>query len=250
MSGSGRGNQSAILRVLSKFREPEYATLAVLVLAIITALSYSWLRSYDIDLVGLASFVGFTTFVGAILRGARGRQDDRLLGEKRAQIEDLSQKKPNDPKLAWDLARITLEQYFNRNLDQTRLMFFLALLVMLAGFGLVVWATASAVHQPKVGGGSVVGVIAGVITQFIGATFMVMYRSTVQQASSFVAILERINAVGMAVQIIEGVPDTDPIYNSTRAEMARLLLQGTQAVPTLRTQSTSAKRTRAKRANE
>jgi hypothetical protein len=42
-------------------------------------------------------------------------------------------------------------------------------------------------------------------------------------------ILERINAVGMAVQIIEGVPGDNPLNFETKAEMARLLLQGTQA---------------------
>jgi hypothetical protein len=39
------------------------------------------------------------------------------------------------------------------------------------------------------------------------------------------AILEKINAVGMAVQIIESIPANDPLYVETRAAIAKQLLE-------------------------
>jgi len=41
----------------------------------------------------------------------------------------------------------------------------------------------------------------------IGVTFMVIYRSTMAQANQFMEVLERINTVGMAVQILDTIPN-------------------------------------------
>jgi len=48
------------------------------------------------------------------------------------------------------------------------------------------------------------------------------------QANTFMQVLERINTVGMAVQILDSIPDADAqLKNSTRAELVTLLLKGT-----------------------
>jgi hypothetical protein len=54
--------------------------------------------------------------------------------------------------------------------------------------------------------------------------FMVIYRSTMSQANGFMAVLERINTVGMAVQVLDSIEDSDPKKNDTRAQMIGLLL--------------------------
>jgi hypothetical protein len=54
---------------------------------------------------------------------------------------------------------------------------------------------------------------------------MVIYRSTMQQASSFVQILERINSVGMAIQILDSISENEQdLKNATRAELVKSLL--------------------------
>jgi hypothetical protein len=68
-----------------------------------------------------------------------------------------------------------------------------------------------------------VAAVAGIISQFIGATFMLIYRSTMAQANAFMLVLERINTVGMAVQVIDVMPN-DAEKNSVRADIAKLLL--------------------------
>jgi hypothetical protein len=73
-----------------------------------------------------------------------------------------------------------------------------------------------------------------VITEFIGATFLFIYRSTIQQASSYSRTLERINSVGMAMQILDTMPDgakPDDLKNKTKAALVELLIrQAHQAV--------------------
>jgi hypothetical protein len=76
-------------------------------------------------------------------------------------------------------------------------------------------------NTPKQGGSTVplATAIAGILSRFIGATILVIYRSTMQQASEFIAILERINTFGMALHVLDTIPE-----GIERASMAALLL--------------------------
>jgi hypothetical protein len=60
------------------------------------------------------------------------------------------------------------------------------------------------------------------LVEFIAATFLVIYRSTMDQARSYVAMLEKINAVGMSIQILDKIKtgETDKF----RAQLAMELL--------------------------
>lgn len=70
----------------------------------------------------------------------------------------------------------------------------------------------------------IVAAASGAITEFIGASFLVMYKSTVTQAKDYVTVLERINAAGMALQVLETVAKHDkPASNQARIEIAKEL---------------------------
>ncbi len=169
------------------------------------------------------------------------RYQETKLGERRNSIEQKVTEEPANPKLAWDLARVTLEQYFYRNLRQVSQIFVTAICVMLGGFVLILYGAWIAIHLPGSNDlPSKLTVLSGVITEFIAATFMLIYRSTLQQANTYMAILEKINAVGMAVQIIESIPSSDPLYTQTRAAMAKTLLESFKS---LHTESSPAPRT-------
>jgi hypothetical protein len=153
------------------------------------------------------------------------KRADVYLESQRVIYEQKAVEKPEDPKSAWDLARVTLEQYFNRNLQQVGMIFNVAVAVMLAGFLLIVAAVILAMKQASLG--SLAGELtaaSGIITEFISLTFMVIYRSTLRQANGYMAILERINAVGMAVQITESIPPIDPKFAESRASIANHLM--------------------------
>ncbi|MGC2329307.1 MAG: hypothetical protein WA604_21525 [Candidatus Sulfotelmatobacter sp.] len=133
---------------------------------------------------------------------------------------------PQQARFAWELARTKLEAYFDRNLELVRLVFFAAVLTMIAGFGLVGYGIILSLSRPETIKPSLVAAGSGILTEFIAATFMVIYRSTMLQAASYMSVLERINTVGMAVQILDSIPEESAaIKNETRASMTKQLLQ-------------------------
>jgi hypothetical protein len=72
---------------------------------------------------------------------------------------------------------------------------------------------------------SIVSAVSGIVVNFIGATFLVIYRSTMEQAKDYVAVLERINAVGMSVQILDKMDESDAkMRNQATSDIAKQLL--------------------------
>lgn len=153
----------------------------------------------------------------------RGSERDEAAKERIEAIETRAEKEPEKVRFAWELAQLKLEQYFDRNLTQLNYIFWISVFVMIVGFGVVVYGiTNSFAESPEV---SYLATVAGIITEFIGATFMLIYRSTVKQASTYTATLERINSVGMAVQILDSIPDGESeLKNRTKSELVCLLL--------------------------
>jgi hypothetical protein len=162
--------------------------------------------------------------------------------EQQVQIVRLEKKAEDEPdkvRPAWDLARATLEKYFQRNLYQVRMIFYVAVSVMIVGFGFVLWGVHTSVSYPEHVRVAIIASASGVITQFIGLTFMTIYRSTMLQAAQYMTILERINTVGMAVQILDSMKDeAGELKDTTRVDIIRLLL----ASPTARLSFTPRKR--------
>jgi hypothetical protein len=101
--------------------------------------------------------------------------------------------------------------------------FIVAIVVMLIGFLFVLSDVWLAIKSPGQNTAWIVA-ISAIITEFIGVTFMVIYRSTMARANRYVEVLERMNVVGMAVQVLEAIPEAESeLKNKTRAEMSRIL---------------------------
>ena len=155
-------------------------------------------------------------------------QRQKEIRDRQVRIGHLEQKAEQEPekvRYAWDLARAKLETYFDRNLNQVRLIFYIAVGVMVAGFGFILWGLRVAIANPDRFKVTLIASAAGVVTQFIGLTFMAIYRSTMLQAAQFMSVLERINTVGMAVQILDAMKDDlGDLKDATRVDIIRLLL--------------------------
>jgi hypothetical protein len=171
------------------------------------------------------AFLVFLFFAGAIyVVQNRIAEVRRKSDQKIADVEENAKQNPGKVKFAWDVARVKLEAYFDRNLIQVNLVFWVAVFVMMVGFTFVLAGIVLSYAQPKLWTTSLVAGVSGIITQFIGATFMVIYRSTMAQANEYMGILERINSVGMAVQMLDSLPEQSELKNDTRAAIAKLLL--------------------------
>lgn len=122
-------------------------------------------------------------------------------------------------------ARIKLESYIDRNLRQVASVYGLIIFVMTVGFVFVSIGVYRAYSYPESLGASIVAACSGILINFIGATFLVVYKATMAQAKDYVSILERINAVGMAAQIVENLGDNEQLKSETSAEISKELLK-------------------------
>lgn len=155
----------------------------------------------------------------------KSRQETKR-AEKIETVEKRAHEHPNETRAAWELARVKLESYLDRNLKQVRSIFWLTVFIMLVGFGLIGFGIFKVYESPDTFTASLISAVAGIIINFIGATFLILYRSTMSQAKDYVSILERINAVGMSVQILEKLEDDDTkLKQQTTANIALRLLE-------------------------
>lgn len=141
-------------------------------------------------------------------------------GERAAAEQTLDQS-------VWTLARTRLDAYFARNLQQINYIFVLSVIVMLLGFVVMLVGVGFAIFvRGTERTGAFLPTIAGLITQFIGATFLFVYRSTIQQAIRYVQTLERMNTVGMAMSVLDSIKQgsSEKLSDSTKASIALALL--------------------------
>ena len=155
-----------------------------------------------------------------------GARVDRRLTDRVRAAQKKTEESPDNAAPAWELAQATLDKYFHRNLNQIKWIFIFAVFVMLAGFGVILYGVGLAMN-PKGAEPSRIAALSGILTEFIGATFMWVYKSTIRQASGFMRVLERMNTVGMAIQVLDSMPgggEEGSLKNSTRARLVALLM--------------------------
>ena len=164
-------------------------------------------------LIGIAILIWF--YMETVLRA-----DEQEAIEARVQrAEDAVAAQPDKARPLWDLARSRLELYFERNLAQIRSIFWVTVVVMLAGFSMMGYGIVRAFEGANIQA-PILAAASGVLTEFIAATFLLIYRSIMSQASDYVRTLERINAVGMSIQIVDSITDEDTtLKNKFKADL-------------------------------
>ena len=151
------------------------------------------MRRDEVLRIALYAITALFPLIKVILDGIRARQKEKQTEEKVERIEERAEKEPEKIRFAWDLARTKLEAYFDRNLNQVKSIFWVSIFVMIVGFGFVAYGILRSLNDPQRITASYVASISGVITEFIGVTLMLIYRSTLQQAGTFMTVLERIS---------------------------------------------------------
>nr|MDZ8063814.1 element excision factor XisI family protein [Nostoc sp. EkiNYC01] len=191
---------------------------------------------YTYDFSGISAFLAFGGILGLIAWLVLDNLSDRLTYIAEASYQnaaDRAAQSPEKAKPAWDMATAKLEVYFNRNLQQIGWIFRLSVVVMLLGFGLVGFGITLAYQKPESITVAIIGGIAGIITQFIGATFLFIYKLTLAQASNYTKSLVKMNSVGMALQVLDGISEEDRLASkgelvNAKIELAKLILANAQ----------------------
>jgi hypothetical protein len=156
----------------------------------------------------------------AVTRSKAAQLRDEVIKKLEVQVE----KEPEKARPAWTLASEKLEAYLDRNLSQINYIFVATIVTMIVGFGFIGYGVMQSISNQGATSISLVSAVSGILTQFIGATFMAIYRSTMKQATSYMSVLERINSIGMAVQILDSITDDDQkLQNNTKADLVKLL---------------------------
>lgn len=198
--------------------------MSVFVLVIATTIPLFYGAPSSLGLVVIFGFVIWGLIFYVLASIARSIYDKLLLRRRISHYEDEVTKNPESARPAWDLASARLEQYVIRNLSHVSWIFVLILIVMTVGFVIIGCGVYHAINSGEVAS-SVVATSSGIIVEFIAATFLLIYKSTMKQAQRYVAMLERINAVGMSAQMIGRIDDSDPnLRNEARARLASALL--------------------------
>jgi putative ubiquitin-RnfH superfamily antitoxin RatB of RatAB toxin-antitoxin module len=170
--------------------------------------------------------VGMAGVSGTLFR--LGRENAANAAHRQARIQQLQTKadeQPEKSKYAWEVAREKLEDYFDKNIAQVKAVFIVAIVVMSIGFLFIGWGLCLAILNPDRVKVALIASASGIITQFIGLTFMVIYKSTMTQAGNYMTVLENINRVGMAVGILDSMKDdAGELKDATRVDIIRLLL--------------------------
>jgi nitrate reductase gamma subunit len=141
--------------------------------------------------------------------------------------KDKAQEKPEDPAAAWEVASNQLQEYLKINLKQIQSIYQLSITVMLIGFALIVTSIALAMLQPEENSPALVAGIGGVVTEFIGGTFLFVYRSALEQSRHYIQTLDKTSSVGVALKILEGIEKRgEPLkeVREARIAIAKLLI--------------------------
>jgi len=215
----------AVAKVIneSPYRKKIVGGIAIgaVLLAFVGGTVLLWTRNTDYS---LPFFVVAGVLVGVVLELiTRLEQAERSVTLEAVAQE--SREHPEKTKLAWDLARIKLEHYLDRNLSQVRSIYWLTVGVMLCGFALIVYGLQQSFSSTDKLAVSIVASASGVLVSFIGGSFLLIYRSILAQTKEYVGVLERINAVGMAVQVIDTMStDGAATRDKSIADLSKQLL--------------------------
>jgi hypothetical protein len=115
---------------------------------------------------------------------------------------------PNKIKPSWDMAYLTLQQYFEKNLQHINSIYRISINVMIVGFviiGLGIFIS----YFGKDKDISIISISSGILIEFIGATFLFIFKSTVKQALKYSRTLEKINNVGMSMKILDTIETSE-----------------------------------------
>lgn len=222
-----------------------YLTIITAVLGLTIASLFVGVAVYDILILIIAT-AGFMWIIlpqVLVLGDLTGRNDllspfgiapDLEAARKRVHEE------PEKVKYAWDLATAKLESYLAANLSQIRWLFRASMLVMFVGFLLLIIATWLALRDPQAITPALIAGVGGIITEFIGATFIVLYRSAIEHSANYIFTLDKTSSVGVAIQILDNISSSasdettaavDEKIIEAKIDVARLLLQGIGSQP-------------------
>jgi hypothetical protein len=143
--------------------------VAVFLLAILN--QYDVVPDADARVGAIGLLLAMIVIVLAIL-ALEGTREAEADARRRGEAEAQARQHPEEPRLAWEVARQKLKSYLDRNLAEVRSIFWLTLFVMLGGLGFVLYGLQRAFEAPDSRlSVAVVASASGVLISFIRGHF-------------------------------------------------------------------------------
>jgi hypothetical protein len=146
------------------------------------------------------------------------RQSAKRNGEKRiakveeklAEAEDQAKKNPQSSKPIWEMSYYQRERFIEINIKQNNDIFRLAFRMIVFGLILIILGLSRDFMYPSTDPNVAwAAVIAGLITQFIAATILVIFKLVFQQTMEYFKTVERMASIGVAMTMMDTLSDEE-----------------------------------------
>jgi hypothetical protein len=179
---------------------------------------------------GLLVFIIFIIIAKIEEDNKKKNTTDKITEKELEEAKEQIKNEPNKIKPSWDIAYLTLQQYFEKNLQHINSIYKISINVMIVGFiiiGLGIFIS----YFGKDKDISIISISSGILIEFIGATFLIIFKSTIKQALKYTKTLEKINNVGMSMKILDTIESSDLEKGEllkAKIEISKLLIENSK----------------------
>lgn len=142
--------------------------------------------------------------------------------EQQEEIKKEEKEQPDKIKPTWEYGKVELMEQLEVTKKQIRITFWCSLIAIIFGLVLIFKIIITQNLDKDI---SILGIIGGVIVEFIGATFLFMYKSLISQLNENLKILERLNFVGIGIKILDTLEsENKEEVNSAKMKLAQQII--------------------------
>ena len=146
--------------------------------------------------------------------------------EQQEEIRREEREQPNKIKPTWEYGKFELMEQLEVTKKQIRITFWSSLVAIFIGLTLIFKIILTDNLAENI---SILGIIGGIISEFIGATLLFMYKSLIQQVNENLKILERLNFVGIGIKILDTIEsDNKQEVNNAKMKLAQQIINKIQ----------------------
>lgn len=164
-------------------------------------------------------------FTSSIKEKKEEIKERKEIKEEKEEIKEKEDKNPDKIRPVWEFAATEMKEQMSILRNQATNIYKVSRNIIIIGFiGIVIsfFYTLSGINSNA----ALLSVIASILIEFIGATLMVIYKTTILQLNENLKILEKLNFVGMGIKILDTMNQDQQAekLNETKCEIAKNLI--------------------------
>lgn len=174
------------------------------------------IRNIYISFLGLSFLIFFLGFLGNSASFSE-------LENNKEQLKEEEKENPEKIKPMWDYAKNELMIQLELIKKQANLIFKISIISIVIGLVTILISIFFIINN-DLSQILVISTIGGILTEFIGATFLVMYKSLILQLNENLKILERLNFIGIGIKILDTMDENHENIGEVKKELAKKII--------------------------